>query len=105
MTDKTKTDHYSISVTGRHVQVTDAMKQYAIEKVSKIERFSDRIIDVQVTMDIQKLDHIVDIVVKVNHTLIKSHATTTDMYASINTAVQKLERQVRRYKKRLQELI
>ena len=105
MTSKTKfdTEGYQVTVTGRQVQVTDAMKQYAIEKVSKIERITDRIIDINVIMDIQKLDHIVDITIKVDHTYIKGHATTTDMYASINLAVQKLERQLRRYKKRLRE--
>lgn len=103
MANKTKfeAEGYAVTVTGRHVQVTDAMKQYAIDKISKIERYNDRIIDVQITMDIIKLDHIVDIVMKVNHTLIKSHAATNDMYASVNIACQKLERQLRRYKKRL----
>jgi len=94
---------YKIHVTGRDVLVTDAMKTYAIDKVSKIERFSSRIIDVQVTMDIQKLDHRVDIVLKVDHIKIKSQASSTDMYASIDRAVEKIERQLRRYKKRIQE--
>lgn len=94
---------YEIHVTGRDVLVTEAMKTYAIDKVSKIERFSKRIIDVQVTMDIQKLDHRVDIVLKVDHIKIKSQASSTDMYASIDRAVEKIERQLRRYKKRIQE--
>lgn len=94
---------YNITVTGRNVHVTDAMKDYAIEKISKIERFSDRIIDVTVTMDIQKLDHRVDIILKVNHWIIKSSAATTQMYASIDEAVHKLDRQLRRHRKRIQE--
>ncbi len=107
MARKTKTVEsdkgYNINVTGRHVQVTDSMKDYAIDKISKIERFSDRIIDVTVTMDIQKLDHRVDIVLKVNHWTIKSSATTNQMYASIDQAVHKLERQQRRYRTRIQD--
>lgn len=94
---------YTIHVTGRDVYVTEAMKSYAIEKVSKIERFSSRIIDVQITMDIQKLDHRVDIVLKVDHIKIKSQASSTDMYASIDKAVEKIERQLRKYKQRIQE--
>ncbi|NGX42712.1 MAG: putative sigma-54 modulation protein [Chlamydiae bacterium] len=94
---------YKIIVTGRDVTITDAMKAYAIEKVSKIERFSTRIIDVQVTMDIQKLQHRVDIVLSVDHIKIKSRASSTDMYASIDKAVEKIERQLRRYKKRIQD--
>jgi len=94
---------YKIHVTGRNVLVTDSMKTYAIEKVSKIERFSTRIIDVVVTMDIQKLEHRVDIVLKVDHIKIKSQALSNDMYASIDKAVEKIERQLRRYKTKLQE--
>jgi putative sigma-54 modulation protein len=94
---------YQIHVTGRDVLVTDAMKSYAIEKVSKIERFSARIIDVQITMEVQKLEHRVDIVLKVDHIKIKSQAASTDMYASIDKAVEKIESQLRRYKTRIQE--
>lgn len=101
-TTVTSPQGYNIIVQGRHVQVTDSMKEYAIEKISKVEKFSDRIIDVLVTMDIQKLDHRVDIVIKVNHWTIKSSAVTTQMYASIDQAVHKLEKQLRRYKKKIQ---
>ena len=97
------TKGYEIHVTGRNVQVTDSMKDYAVEKIQKIERFSDRIIDAAVTMDIQKLDHKVDIVLKVNHWTIKGSATTTQMYASIDQAVHKIERQLQRYKTKMQE--
>lgn len=96
-------DVYNISVTGRHVVVTDAMKDYVIEKISKIERFSDRIIDAVVTMDVQKLEQRVDIVLKVNHLKIKSHAVSDDMYTSIDKAVHKLETQLLRYKDKLQD--
>lgn len=94
---------YHIHVTGRHVQITDSMKDYAIEKISKIERFVNRIIDVNVTMDIQKLDHRVEIVLKVGNLKLSSHASTTDMYASIDMAVNKLEAQVLRYKSKMQD--
>lgn len=94
---------YNISVTGRHVQVTDAMKDYAMEKISKIERFSQRIIDVIVTMDIQKLEHRVDIVLKVDHIKIKAQASSDNMYASIDKSVDKITEQLRRYKSKIQD--
>ncbi len=94
---------YNITITGRHVHVTDAMKDYAVDKVAKVERFSDRIIDVVVTMDIQKLDHIVDIVLKVNHIKIKAHAISENMYASIDKALTKLQTQLLKYKNKLQK--
>lgn len=94
---------YNVIVTGRHVHVTDGMKQHAADRISRLERVGNRIIDVHVTMDIQKLSHRVDIQMKYGHTIIRSHAATTDMYVSIDEAVDKLNRQLKKYKKRIQE--
>lgn len=94
-------DKYDVVVTGRNVLVTDAMKNYAIEKVSKIDRFGHRVVDVNVTMDIQKIEHRVDIMLKIDNTLIKSSAATEDMYISIDRAVDKLMEQIRRFKTRV----
>jgi len=96
-------EEYSIHVVGRNVAVTDAMKNYAIEKVFKLERFSNRIIDVTITMDIQKLEHRCDIDIRVNHVKIRSHGVSTDMYAAIDDAIEKVSTQIRRYHKRLTE--
>lgn len=94
---------YNITISGRNVQVTDAMKSYAFEKLSKLERFSNRIIDANIIMDIQKLEHRVDIVVKAGNLLIKSHASSENMYASIDKAVDRIDSQLRRYKARIQD--
>jgi putative sigma-54 modulation protein len=94
---------YDIHVTGRHVLVTGAMKDYAIDKIAKLDKFSQRIIDVQVTMDIQKLEHRVDIIMKVDNILIKASGLSNDMYASIDKAVDKIKEQIRRYKSRIQD--
>jgi len=79
------------------------MKDYAVEKVSKIEKFINRIIEVNVIMDVQKMDQRVDIVLVANHVKIKSHAITNDMYASIDKAVEKIERQLIKYKDKLRD--
>lgn len=92
---------YAVTVVGRNVLVTDSMKDHAIAKISKIERFSHRIIEVYVTMDVQKLDHRVDIIAKVDNVRLKSSASSTDMYASIDMAVNKLTHQLLRYKNRI----
>ncbi|MBS0654591.1 MAG: ribosome-associated translation inhibitor RaiA [Verrucomicrobia bacterium] len=94
---------YNIVVSGRHVHVTEAMKAYAKDKLEKLDRFGDRIIDIIVTMDIQKLEHKVDMVLKYGHTLIKSHGSSTDMYVSIDQAVNKLQAQLVKYKSRLNQ--
>lgn len=92
-----------IEFLGRNVHVTDAMRAYALEKVSKIEKFNLRIVDVNVTMDIQKLEHRVDIVLKVDHIVVKAHGVSDNMYASIDIAVDKMQNQLRRYHKRIRD--
>lgn len=94
---------YRIDVVGRHVQVTEPMKAYAFDKLSKIERFHNHIMYVHVTLDIQKLDHICTIMLKIDHIKIKSHAVTTDMYVSIDKAIDRLQNLLRRYKSRIQD--
>lgn len=94
---------YRINIIGRHVLVTEAMKNYALEKLSKIDRFHNHVLDMHVTMDIQKLEHSVTIVLKFNHFKIKVGAVSTDMYVSIDKAVDKLKAQLRRWKDKIQD--
>ena len=96
-------DGYTINVTGRHVQITDSMRDYAMEKMLKIERLGSKIIDLNVLMDIQKLEHRCEIILKMGHLKMTSHATTDDMYASIDKAVDKMQAQIRKHKDRLQD--
>ncbi len=97
-------EEYAIHVTGRNLDVTEAMKQYAIDKIiQKVEKFTDRIVDVHVYMDTQKLEQRVDIVLLTHGIKIKSHASTTDMYVSIDQAIDKLCSQIRRYLSRLHD--
>ncbi|MGE3954702.1 MAG: ribosome-associated translation inhibitor RaiA [Parachlamydiales bacterium] len=103
MVDVTKfqTEGYEIEVMGRNVQVTEGMKQHAYDKLAKIERFADRILQIHCTMDIHKLEHRVDLVLWLDNTKIKVSASSHDMYASIDKAAQRLERKVRRYHARI----
>lgn len=94
---------YPIHIIGRHVEISEPMKRYAIEKLSKIERFGGRVIDITVTMDIQKLIHTVDFLINVNNTLIKVSGRSDNMYASIDQAIDRLKAKLRRYVRRLHE--
>ena len=96
-------DTYAVEVIGRNVAITDALRDYAIEKVSKLERFSERIIDALVTMDVQKVGCRVDIILQATHIRIKSHAICEEMYAAIDKAVHKIATQLVRYKDRLHD--
>jgi len=94
---------YRIDIIGRNVQVTEPMKNYAWDKLSKVERFHNHIMHVHVTLDIQKLEHICVLILKIDHLQIKAQASSTDMYASIDRAVDRLQNLLRRYKSRIQD--
>lgn len=94
---------YRIDIVGRNVHVTEPMKNYAWDKLSKVERFHNHIMHVHVTLDIQKLEHICTIILKIDHIQIKAHADSTDMYVSIDKAIDRLQTLLRRYKSRIQD--
>lgn len=96
-------EEFNIHITGRHVQVTEAMKNYALDKVSKIEKITNRLTDVNVILDIQKLEHRADIIIKVGHTKITGQGISNDMYVSIDMAINRIESQLKKYKNKLQD--
>ena len=93
----------NIEIRGRHIAVTDAIQTYAREKLAKLDRFSPRLIDALVLMDVQRQDHIVDIVLRFDQMKIKVRGICDNMYASIDKAVYKLCRLISRYKSRLND--
>ncbi len=94
---------YKLTFIGRGVQVTEAMKNYFNDKFSKIERFHDHIMDVHVTMEIHREEQCVSIVIKLEHFFIKVSATCSDIYASIDHAIERLHEKMRRWRSRIQD--
>lgn len=92
---------YPIRFVGRHIAVTDGMKNYVLEKLAKIEKFGFRVLDVTIIMDMQKLVHSVEFILDVNNTKITVNGLSNDMYASIDQAMERLERKIVRYLKKL----
>ena len=93
---------YNISIVGKHFQITDAIRDYVWEKLSKIERIADHIIDVTVTLDTQKLEHTCSILMNFIHFHIKVKASTDNIYSAIDKASDRVVTLVRRYKTKLQ---
>ncbi|NGX43962.1 MAG: putative sigma-54 modulation protein [Candidatus Anoxychlamydiales bacterium] len=104
MVDKSKfeTEGYSLEITGKHLQITDPMQTYVLEKISKLERFTNNILEVVVTLEVQKLAHTASLVIKFLHYRIQVHSTTVDLYAAIDGAFNKLYKLIRKYKEKLQ---
>jgi len=94
---------YRVDIIGRNVQITEPIRAYIWDKLSKIERFHNHIMHMHITLEIQKLEHICAIVLKIDHTQVKCQADCTDMYASIDRAIDRLHNLMSRYKSRIQD--
>ncbi|NGX56438.1 MAG: Ribosome hibernation promoting factor [Candidatus Anoxychlamydiales bacterium] len=105
MVDKSKFENegYTLDITGKNLTITDAIKTHVVEKLSKIEKFTNNILEVVVMLEVQKLAHTASIVMKFLHFRIQVHATTVDLYAAIDGAFQKLTKLIRKYKSKLQD--
>jgi putative sigma-54 modulation protein len=100
--EKFSNEDYQISIFAKHFQLTEAISNYVFEKLAKVDRIVDQIIDVNVTLDTQKLEHSCSIFMNFIHFHIKVGASTDNIYSAIDKATDKLIRLVRKYKTKLQ---
>jgi len=106
MTDSSKKfdqQEYTVNIIGKHIEVTKPIRDYVEEKISKIESLSTHIIDVRVSLDVQKLNHTVDIIMKFSHFKVNVHAITENLYTSIDKAFERLYAKLRKWKSRIQD--
>lgn len=91
-----------LSITGRHTSVTDAMKNYATEKLTRLERHDDLVTGGEVVMNIEKDRHMVEMIAhtKVGDRVI-GKAEHNDMYAAIDLLLDKMERQLVKQKEKV----
>ena len=78
--------------------MSPAVKSYAEEKLQKLEKYSRKIIEAHVMLSLERYRHIAEIVLRVNGGDIAGRAESPDMYASIDTVVDKLERMLNKRK-------
>lgn len=90
----------NLKLTGNHVEITDAMREYVISKVSKITRHFDHVIDVSVILSVEKLKQKAEANVHVRGKDIFVETDSEDMYASIDSLVDKLDRQILKHKEK-----
>jgi putative sigma-54 modulation protein len=85
---------------GKHIEVTDAMRNYIEKRLNKIERHFDHILEVIVTLSVEKNRQIVEATLQASRALIRAEEETDDMYTSIDKVADKLERQIQKYKEK-----
>ncbi len=92
----------AIEITGRHIEISDIMKSYAENKALQLDRDFPRLENIHVIMDVQKFRHLAEVLVQGAHLRVEAKETTDEMYASIDAAFEKVERQIRRLRQKIQ---
>lgn len=83
--------------TGRHVEVSEALRTFAEERFQKMTPYLDDIIDVHITLSVEKHRHTAEVAVKTRGGDFLASTETDDMYASLSQALDKLETQVHKH--------
>ncbi len=86
-----------ITVTFRHTDPIESLKNYAEEKVSKIKKYLDAPMEADIVLTVEKFRHQADVSLSVNGTRIKGVEETGDMYSAIDQVMDKIEKQVKKH--------
>ena len=90
-----------IQIDGHHVDVTESMHDYIHNKLTRVERHFDQVVDVHVVLSVEKQRQKAEATVHLAGNNIHAESENDDMYAAIDGLVDKLERRVRKYKEKL----
>ena len=91
----------NLCLTGHHLDITPAIRDYVLAKLDRVTRHFDDVIDVNVVMSVDKLRHKVEVNLHARGKDIHVEAVEPDMYAAIDALADKLDRQVVRHKEKL----
>ncbi len=90
----------NFNIRGENIEVTPALREYVEKKVGKLERYFDTtpVADVNVRMQVLNNQHIIEVTIPMPQLLLRGEEVHTDMYAAIDKVIEKLERQIRKHK-------
>ncbi len=93
----------AITVRGKNIDITPALKDYVAKRVGKITKYFDgaTLGEITAILTVNKGRHIVEVTVPINGILLRGEEATPDMYASIDLVIEKIEKQIEKYKTKL----
>lgn len=92
-----------INISGKNMEITDALRNVTYKKLGKLDKYFDKDVIADVTFSVEKSRQIIEVTIDLPGTILRAEESTEDMYASVDRAVDVLERQVRKYKTKLQK--
>ncbi|THF64612.1 ribosome-associated translation inhibitor RaiA [Pseudothauera nasutitermitis] len=93
----------NLTITGHHVEVTPAIREYVTSKLDRVIRHFDNVTSVGVILSVEKLDQKAEVTLHTRGKDIFVEAHDADMYAAIDAMVDKLDRQVQKHKQKVQD--
>ena len=90
-----------LSLTGHHVDLTTPMRDYVNNKMERLERHFDHVTDIHVVLSVEKQRHKAEATMNVSGGTLFADSVQEDMYAAIDSLVDKLDRQVKKHKEKL----
>lgn len=91
-----------IQITGRHIDVSDALRDYAEKKISKLEKYFQQLIDTHLILYVEKLDHAAELIMNGDSVQFHARDKAADLYSAIDLLADKMEVQISRYKEKIQ---
>lgn len=88
-------------LSGHHVEITDALRQYVNAKMERLERHFDNVTDIHVVLSVEKLRQKAEATLLLSGSKLFADATDEDMYAAIDALADKLDRQVKKHKEKV----
>lgn len=91
----------NVSITGHHVDITEALRQYAASKMGRLERHFDHVTEIHVILSVEKLRQKAEATINLSGGTLYADAVDEDMYAALDLLTDKLDRQVIKHKEKL----
>ncbi len=90
-----------LNITGHHLEVTDSLHDYVVGKLERIERHFDHVTNVHVILSLEKLRQKAEATIHVSGGNLFADADHEDMYAAIDSMIDKLDRQIKKHKEKI----
>ena len=95
----------NIAVTFKHIDSSDAIKQYAESKVLKLEKYLNNIMEAHVTLSIERVDHkesgVAQIKLSAKNLIVNAEEKSADIYSAIDLLLEKVEAQIKKHKEKM----
>ncbi len=101
MATKKREATMAITITGRHLEISDSIREYVEKKIGGLHKYFLRNMDAHAAVSVEKRRFKIDVLINTKHEKITGTSTSSDLYTAIDEVVEKLEKQLRRQKEKI----